>query len=266
MYKSLILALAALAAATPIPSGTPVSGTDDTSKALPNVNDLLAGVDNLLPNTEDLPTQDLPRVQDLLLEIDSLLPSAGELPSATKTVRNRGLIKDVESDGVDILDSQDIIPLENTLSEFDTSKSSPSPSKSSAWPSASAWPSSSAKPAGSKEKGTDYLATFDDLTPAVGEVAVQELGPYDGLDYNGIDLVTLGVEGTIIAGIIPKSSPNAGAYGLTTGLLDGAPNITTKYEGTVTDTFDFHNFWFGCVKGTVESVSFVELRLGYISC
>ncbi len=72
------------------------------------------------------------------------------------------------------------------------------------------------------------MLPVDDLILVVGNAAVQEVGPYDGLDYNGIDLVTLGAEGTIVTGIVTKSSPNTGAYGLTTDLLNGLPNITTN--------------------------------------
>jgi hypothetical protein len=258
MHKSLILALAVIAAAMPIELSDVetevkdiLNEAEDLPSGLPPVHDILADVESSLPDGELLDTSN-PSVQDLLLDIDSLLPTTNELeiPSTAKVAHKRGLITNIESEGSDLLNSQDIVPLEDTLSEFKSSSSA----SWSAWPSPTAKPSPSGKPSGDKPKGTNYLATFDDLTPVVGEVAVQEVGPYDGLDYNGIDLVTLGVEGTIVTGIVPKSSPNAGAYGLTTGLLDGLPNITTKYEGTVTESFDFHNFWFGCVKGTVESV------------
>ena len=40
---------------------------------------------------------------------------------------------------------------------------------------------------GEGENSTKYEATFDDLTPiAGGLVSVQEVGPYDGLDYQAI--------------------------------------------------------------------------------
>jgi hypothetical protein len=62
-------------------------------------------------------------------------------------------------------------------------------------------------------------------------------------------------------GIIPKSPLNADAYDLSTGLLDDAPNITTKYEGSVTNAFDFYNFRFSCVQGAVKSESLVTAVL-----
>ena len=67
------------------------------------------------------------------------------------------------------------------------------------------------------------------------------------------DLVTLGVEGTIVAGVIPKSSPNTGAFGATTILTQGQPKLVTT--STTTKAFDFKQFYFGCVAGTVESVA-----------
>lgn len=102
---------------------------------------------------------------------------------------------------------------------------------------------------------TKYTATFDDLDYLTDDVAVQEVGPYDGLEYSGIDLLALGLAGTVTAGVIPHSDPNVGAYGETTDAIDGAPYISTQYSGSTTDTFDFHHFWFGCEEGTVEGVS-----------
>lgn len=67
------------------------------------------------------------------------------------------------------------------------------------------------------------------------------------------DLVTLGVAGNIVAGVIPKSSPNSGAFGATTILTQGQPQLLTT--STSTKSFDFQQFYFGCVAGTVESVA-----------
>ena len=211
---------------------------------LPPVNELLTKVEDLVASLLDIDALgDLPSVQDLLLEIDGL----------TEGLTKRGLVVDVEDKGIDLLNSQDIVPLRNTLSEF--KEPTPSSSKSSPQPSTSKWPG---KEGG---KGTQYISTFDDLTPVVGQVAVQEVGPYNGLDYNGISLVELGVFGTIVTGVVPKSAPNAGAYGLASQVLNGAPNITSKYTGSVTESFDFESFYFGCVKDTVEAVSVLRIRL-----
>lgn len=51
--------------------------------------------------------------------------------------------------------------------------------------------------------------------------------------------------------MIPKSSPNAGAYGATTIASQGGPQLDVS--GTNTKVFDFNQFYFGCVAGTVES-------------
>ncbi|KAE9968119.1 hypothetical protein EG328_004650 [Venturia inaequalis] len=106
---------------------------------------------------------------------------------------------------------------------------------------------------------TKYEATFDDLSSLTQNVALQEVGPYDGLDYKGIDLISLGLDGTIVAGVTPRTYPNAGVYLPVSGVLDGAPSITTQYEGSVTDTFDFEGFWFGCIGMSVEAVASAPL-------
>jgi hypothetical protein len=210
---------------------------------LPPVTELLAKVEALIGELLDIDAlQDLPSVQDLLLEIDSL----------TEGLKKRGIIVDIENAGIDILNSQDIVPLENTLSEFNqdstpsSSNSAPAPSKGTVWP---------MEGLKSEGKGTRYVSTFDDLEPVLGQVALQQVGPYNGLDYNGLALVELGIIGDIDTGVIPKSAPNAAYYGQVTDLLYGPANITTDYEGSVTESFDFESFWFGCTKDTVETVS-----------
>ena len=70
------------------------------------------------------------------------------------------------------------------------------------------------------------------------------------------DLITLGLDGTTVIGVNPRSSPNVGAYSDRSTALDGdaPPKITTQYVGSVTDTFDFDSFYFGCVLATGEAV------------
>jgi hypothetical protein len=222
---------------------------------LPPLQDLLAKIEELVANllADVNILGDLPTVQELLLEINGL----------TEGLSKHGLIIDIENAGIDLLNSQDIVPLENTLSEFSQRDISATPSASKS--SASQLPSKSVAPFKGENKGTKFVSTFDDLTPVVGQAAVQDVGPYNGLDYNGINLVELGVFGTVVIGIVPESPPNAGAYGLTTNLLNGAPNMTTKYVGSVTEVFDFDSFFFGCVKGTVESVSLaITYRMSFL--
>lgn len=108
----------------------------------------------------------------------------------------------------------------------------------------------------SKGTATHYEATFDDLQPVAGGlVSLTAVGPYDGLDYQGINLISLGLGGTIVAGVIPNSSPNVGAYDIKTALTEGQPTVTTQYSGSVTDKFDFSNFYFGCVIATQETAA-----------
>lgn len=59
----------------------------------------------------------------------------------------------------------------------------------------------------------------------------------------------------------PKSAPNVGAYSARSQLLDGgaSPLITTNYPGSVTDTFDFQRFYFGCVAATAEAIASTPL-------
>lgn len=113
----------------------------------------------------------------------------------------------------------------------------------------------------SKPTTTQYESTFDDLEPiAGGLISIEEVGPYNGLDFQGINLITLGLAGQDIAGVSPESPSNVGAYSARSQLLDGAtPVITTQYPGSVTDTFDFQKFYFGCVVATAESVASVAL-------
>ena len=63
------------------------------------------------------------------------------------------------------------------------------------------------------------------------------------------------MEGTIVTGVLPRSYPNAGAYSASTMLLQGEPEITNDYPGTVTLFFDFQQFYFGCVAGTAEAIA-----------
>ncbi len=87
---------------------------EDLPDGLPPINDILTDIESSLPEGELLDTSD-PSVQDLLLDIDSLLPTTNELEtrSTTKTAHKRGLITDMESESSDLLDSQDIVPLED---------------------------------------------------------------------------------------------------------------------------------------------------------
>lgn len=58
----------------------------------------------------------------------------------------------------------------------------------------------------------------------------------------------------------PESSPNVGAYSARSQLLDNStPVITTNYAGSVTDTFDFQRFYFGCVAATAEAIASTPL-------
>lgn len=61
--------------------------------------------------------------------------------------------------------------------------------------------------------------------------------------------------------MIPRTYPNVGTYFPVSGVLDGAASITTQYEGSVTDTFDFESFYFGCVVMTLEAVCFPPILL-----
>ena len=55
-----------------------------------------------------------------------------------------------------------------------------------AFPAASA-PSSSKS--GSEATATRYTATFDDLSDLTDALALEAIGPYDGLDYEGISKI-----------------------------------------------------------------------------
>ena len=70
-----------------------------------------------------------------------------------------------------------------------------------------------------------------------------------------VDLIQLGVDGTIVAGVIPHSSPNVGAYNTESIALQGTLKITSEYPGSVTDFFSFQQFYFGCVAGTLEAIA-----------
>lgn len=112
-----------------------------------------------------------------------------------------------------------------------------------------------------KQTTTQYEATFDDLNaPVGGLVDLQEVGPYDGLDYVGINVIKLGLGGTVIAGVRPESQDQVGVYTARNLLLNGdTPTITTQYPGSVTDTFDFQQFYFGCVVATAETAASVPI-------
>lgn len=103
--------------------------------------------------------------------------------------------------------------------------------------------------------GVSELATFDDLTQTIPAVALQDVGPYDGLDYEGLDLITLGIDGAIVAGLIPFSAPRVAAYSIVSGLTSGTPTITADYDGSAFKTFDFEQFYFGCVLASQETLA-----------
>ena len=86
---------------------------------------------------------------------------------------------------------------------------------------------------------------------------MQRLHPYilPSLTAATTDLIQLGVDGLIVAGIIPESSPNIAAYDGLHQLLEGEPRITSEYPGSVTEFFDFQEFYFGCLADTEEAVA-----------
>lgn len=53
----------------------------------------------------------------------------------------------------------------------------------------------------------------------------------------------------MVLGVKPASKPNVAAYDLT----NPDPKMTTQYDGSVTDTFDFASFFAGCVVDTQET-------------
>lgn len=70
-------------------------------------------------------------------------------------------------------------------------------------------------------------------------------------------MFTAGVGGAPATGVLPQSPPNQIASGPLTPatLLQGTPALTTVYQDTTIDRFDFFSFFYGCVLATQETVA-----------
>lgn len=102
--------------------------------------------------------------------------------------------------------------------------------------------------------GEERLADFDDLSP-VPAVAIQSTGEYKDLYYQGFVTLEAGIGGTVPAGVIPESSPNAAAYGIYSELLEGPATIYADYHDSEVKDFDLTSLYFGCAANTAESVA-----------
>lgn len=99
-------------------------------------------------------------------------------------------------------------------------------------------------------KGTQQLATFDDLTaiPAVSEV--NPVGVYKGLDWAALDVLSAGAAG-IATGVLPQSGDIVAENAITNTLLEGGISITASSV----KSFDLQKLYFGCVISTIETVA-----------
>jgi hypothetical protein len=60
-------------------------------------------------------------------------------------------------------------------------------------------------------------------------------------------VLSVGVGGVPIVGVIPKSGSNIAGYGPQSSLLKSStPYVTSLYDGTDVSRFDMTRFWFGC--------------------
>jgi hypothetical protein len=68
-------------------------------------------------------------------------------------------------------------------------------------------------------------------------------------------VVSIGVGGSVVTGVTPKSPPNAVAYSPLSAITkQHLPTITADYEGSITESFDLKSFFWGCGGATAEGV------------
>jgi len=90
-------------------------------------------------------------------------------------------------------------------------------------------------------------ATFDDK-PSLPGVALQALGDYKLMNWNGFHLTTLGAEGIYTIGVKAHSDFKVATYSLTSKATLGNPQMQV-----LSGTFDLKSFFLACAVGTVES-------------
>lgn len=110
---------------------------------------------------------------------------------------------------------------------------------------------------------TFTIEQFDDLSP-VPAVAIQSTGEYKDLYYQGFVTLEAGVGGTVPAGVIPESSPNAAAYGIYSELLEGPATIYADYHDSEVKDFDLTSLYYGCAANTAESVASLPVGKFYM--
>lgn len=91
------------------------------------------------------------------------------------------------------------------------------------------------------------LATFDDKSslPAVSEL--NPVGIYNGLNYQGFDVLQAGLLG--INAVTAESGINVAANSIVGDILQGSP----AFIAATVSTFDLQSLYFGCVVNTLES-------------
>ena len=92
--------------------------------------------------------------------------------------------------------------------------------------------------------------------PFGGATALGALGTYHHLNYNGLSVITLGVNGNVTAGVEPESMSNVIGYGTKTAALGGDPIISANYSESAAGPagcFTLKRFYFGCDLGKVTA-------------
>ena len=54
-------------------------------------------------------------------------------------------------------------------------------------------------------------------------------------------------------GVVAHSQPNVAATDVLEQLTNGTPTLTALYPGSPIKSFDFYDFWFGCVANTADN-------------
>ncbi|EMC95995.1 hypothetical protein BAUCODRAFT_512714 [Baudoinia panamericana UAMH 10762] len=103
-----------------------------------------------------------------------------------------------------------------------------------------------------------YVTKFDNIQNA-GLLAdlpvrgVTSLGPYNSLDFLHLNVINVG-EGAV--GLIPQSAPNVLAYDVIAA-AQGPQTITSVFDDSIVDYWNFKSFFFGCVLASQETVASV---------
>ena len=97
------------------------------------------------------------------------------------------------------------------------------------------------------------FSQFDNITVIPEVSALNAVGVYDGVQFNGFDASEPGVGGVALDGIVPHSKPIHIVSGIENQLLAPA-NLTVAYAKSPYKALTVSSFWFGCSANLIQGV------------